>query len=265
MKKEPCPIAQFDWRTCAGRFLLSHGFVMQSPPVPIGQVQDLLESFGREMLSAIVQEKEHFRELAQDAINRMPSATYERLASLPVGESRWISVEEKLPEEDATVLAAIPLYDNDRKLTEVEVLHCTYWIVGGQKIFTTCEGEEYLAGEVTRWMSWPKPSELGLGESRQQIDKAFEGMSTDEAYQKEMLRIAEERPSSLVLVLSAHWLTEIHCDHEAKTDEALCYCGWRSPAYPSVGRAVEHWARHVSLNFTRGLGESCEPLPEPNL
>jgi hypothetical protein len=47
-------------------------------------------------------------------------------AELGVGESRWISVEEKLPEDDATVLAAIPFYDNDRKLTEVEVLHCTY-------------------------------------------------------------------------------------------------------------------------------------------
>src|SRR6185312_8215422 len=80
-------IAQFDWRTCAGRFLLSHNYVMQSPPVPIGTVQDLLESFGREMLQAVVQEKNHFRQLAIDAINcSLPSPSVLQ-SGQPAGKS----------------------------------------------------------------------------------------------------------------------------------------------------------------------------------
>lgn len=48
-------------------------------------------------------------------------------------------------------------------------------------------------------------------------------------------------------VLREHWLTGIHCDHEAKTDVATCYCSvWRSEPMPSVSAAVDAWIEHVA-------------------
>jgi hypothetical protein len=45
--------------------------------------------------------------------------------------------------------------------------------------------------------------------------------------------------------LREHWLTGIHCDHEAKTDKASCYCAiWASAPLPNVGSAVEAWIDH---------------------
>jgi hypothetical protein len=47
-------------------------------------------------------------------------------------------------------------------------------------------------------------------------------------------------------VLSEHWLTEVECHHEAKTDTAHCYCTvWASGALSSVGAAVDAWIAHV--------------------
>lgn len=48
-------------------------------------------------------------------------------------------------------------------------------------------------------------------------------------------------------LLAAHWLTEMRCDHEAKTDKAFCACGWRGKSQPSVGQAAKDWAKHVLI------------------
>ena len=46
--------------------------------------------------------------------------------------------------------------------------------------------------------------------------------------------------------LREHWLANIACDHEAKTDTASCSCSmWRDEPHPSVGEAVDAWIEHV--------------------
>lgn len=46
--------------------------------------------------------------------------------------------------------------------------------------------------------------------------------------------------------LREHWLANIACDHEAKTDTASCSCSmWRDEPHPSVGGAVDAWIEHV--------------------
>jgi hypothetical protein len=45
--------------------------------------------------------------------------------------------------------------------------------------------------------------------------------------------------------LADHWLYEMKCDHDAKTDVACCSCGWVSEAKASVGEAAKVWASHA--------------------
>jgi hypothetical protein len=46
--------------------------------------------------------------------------------------------------------------------------------------------------------------------------------------------------------LAEHYLWQMICDHDAKTDVAVCSCGlWRSQPLPSVGEAAQAWAAHT--------------------
>lgn len=45
--------------------------------------------------------------------------------------------------------------------------------------------------------------------------------------------------------LADHWLHEMRCDHDAKTDVACCSCGWVSEAKASIGEAAKAWASHA--------------------
>ena len=45
--------------------------------------------------------------------------------------------------------------------------------------------------------------------------------------------------------LKEHWLTQIECNHEEKTDRAMCWCGWASEPRSSVGGALDEWIDHV--------------------
>lgn len=46
--------------------------------------------------------------------------------------------------------------------------------------------------------------------------------------------------------LKEHWLTTIVCDHRARTDKPVCFCGWVHEPLPSVGAAVDAWVEHVT-------------------
>lgn len=47
-------------------------------------------------------------------------------------------------------------------------------------------------------------------------------------------------------VLRSHWLTEIRCDHENKTDQAFCSCSeWGGEPQNSVRLAVDDWINHI--------------------
>lgn len=47
-------------------------------------------------------------------------------------------------------------------------------------------------------------------------------------------------------VLRDHWVTQLICDHEAKTDRAVCSCSlWRCEPQPCVGDAINAWIDHV--------------------
>ena len=52
--------------------------------------------------------------------------------------------------------------------------------------------------------------------------------------------------AAIVRLLTSHWLQGITCRHSEKTDQALCYCGWRGPECANVGEAVRTWAEHVT-------------------
>lgn len=59
--------------------------------------------------------------------------------------------------------------------------------------------------------------------------------------------------------LGDHWLWQMVCDHEAKTDVAICSCGlWRSGAMASVGDAATAWAEHALAAAARPTGVSDE-------
>lgn len=68
--------------------------------------------------------------------------------------------------------------------------------------------------------------------------------ATAEEAQKAAKVLATAEPS-LVEKISQHWLMEMRCNHEAKTDTAFCACGWRSQESQSVGKAAERWAKHL--------------------
>ena len=55
--------------------------------------------------------------------------------------------------------------------------------------------------------------------------------------------------------LKNHWLTEIICHHDASTDQALCFCGWRGNELLSVGEAVGQWIGHVAERIRQGDGK----------
>lgn len=63
--------------------------------------------------------------------------------------------------------------------------------------------------------------------------------------------------------LRSHWLTQIVCDHDAKTDRACCSCSeWRGPVVNSVGAAVESWIDHV-LSTSAGAGTKVDQKETP--
>ena len=52
--------------------------------------------------------------------------------------------------------------------------------------------------------------------------------------------------ANLRKVLTDHWLAEIHCDHENKTDQARCSCSRVNlPVKNSIGEAASTWVEHV--------------------
>jgi hypothetical protein len=68
---------------------------------------------------------------------------------------------------------------------------------------------------------------------------------------QELIDAAWERhkaaaPSAFQEVLRDHWVHEVVCDHEAKTDRVVCSCSrWRGDPMPNVGAAIDAWAAHV--------------------
>lgn len=68
--------------------------------------------------------------------------------------------------------------------------------------------------------------------------------------------------SKLAEEIAKHWLIEMRCDHDAKTDTAFCACGWRGIPMRSVGQAAEEWARHVVVTaLTARTSRPAKPKP----
>lgn len=62
-------------------------------------------------------------------------------------------------------------------------------------------------------------------------------------------------PRSVIAdVLVKHWLLEMRCNHELRTDTAVCACGiYRGQQELSVGAAVRSWANHVADEISTAL------------
>lgn len=59
-------------------------------------------------------------------------------------------------------------------------------------------------------------------------------------------------------VTEGHYLTAMKCDHEAKTDVAVCWCMWTSSPQPCVGDAVKEFADHVAEKYEAELRDTLE-------
>jgi hypothetical protein len=68
--------------------------------------------------------------------------------------------------------------------------------------------------------------------------------------------------SQLAEEIAKHWVIEMRCDHNAKTDTAFCACGWRGIPMRSVGQSAKEWARHVVTSAL--TNRSSVPKPKPN-
>lgn len=56
----------------------------------------------------------------------------------------------------------------------------------------------------------------------------------------------QDRDAQWRAALAAHWLYQIICNHEAKTDRSCCGCGqFQSTSQPNVGEAAKRWVEHV--------------------
>lgn len=55
----------------------------------------------------------------------------------------------------------------------------------------------------------------------------------------------QETEMKFKLALAAHWVLEMRCNHEKKTDQVFCACGATCEERPSVGEAALSWAAHV--------------------
>jgi len=82
---------------------------------------------------------------------------YLRLAALAGPQNgQWVRVEDRLPDDDSDVFAAIWWSNGDNSAYSHYVIHdCSYYEGGtgsGQKIFTDCEGEEFEHTDVSYWI-----------------------------------------------------------------------------------------------------------------
>lgn len=73
------------------------------------------------------------------------------------------------------------------------------------------------------------------------ITRAKERLAALFPAQPPSLTFSDDRATKL----ADHWLYEMKCDHDAKTDVACCSCGWVSEAKASVGEAAKVWASHA--------------------
>lgn len=97
-------------------------------------------------------------------------------------------------------------------------------------IGVTWETDEWI---VTGLESGPEPADTCEAAIRRMM-----GAAEYDGARDERKRISER--------LSDHYLVEVRCDHDRKTDVAICSCAlWASERHNSVGEAVEAWIAHA--------------------
>src|SRR4029077_17090487 len=67
----------------------------------------------------------------------------------------------------------------------------------------------------------------------------------DASFQRGLVAGRAAMAEKAAQALKDHWLFAIECHHEAKTDQAVCACGLKTPERESVGKAVQDWIEHV--------------------
>ena len=69
---------------------------------------------------------------------------------------KWISVKERLPEDDAECLLVVPIYNAEtRSFLRKDVYHGNF--CAQENMFTTCDGEDFEDGDVTHWQHLEQP------------------------------------------------------------------------------------------------------------
>jgi len=93
---------------------------------------------------------------ANDVISILQECNDSLALAGPQNGQWWVRVEDRLPEDDSDVFAAIWWRNGDNPAYSHYVIHdCSYYEGGtgsGQKIFTDCEGEEFEHTDVSYWI-----------------------------------------------------------------------------------------------------------------
>lgn len=83
-------------------------------------------------------------------------------------------------------------------------------------------------------------------------DRQMAALSSDHAQalvreeEKGYARGLRDARAGFAEMLRKHWLWQVECHHETKTDTPRCSCSrWPCEPQPSVGEAVERWIEHV--------------------
>ena len=79
-------------------------------------------------------------------------------------DAKWISVEERLPEDQQEVLIVVPSINLHTKAERQDVFHANFW--EESKTMASCEEGDFEDGEYTHWQPLPPPPSGAKGETK---------------------------------------------------------------------------------------------------
>ena len=87
---------------------------------------------------------------------RSTLASQERIKELEAKlAAKWISVDERLPEDQQEVLIVVPSINLHTKAERQDVFHANFW--EESKTMASCEEGDFEDGEYTHWQPLPDP------------------------------------------------------------------------------------------------------------
>ena len=96
---------------------------------------------------------------AYEALDKLLPAANKRISELEAKlAAKWISVEERLPEDQQEVLIVVPSINLHTKAERQDVFHANFW--EESKTMASCEEGDFEDGEYTHWQPLPPAPEV---------------------------------------------------------------------------------------------------------